>query len=931
MMRYVVCFIYLFYVQMAVGRAAEVMSAYQPAHQGQLSNGVRYTLIPLAGQGNRIDVRMIVQAGALHQTEQQSGVAHMVEHMVFYRSEHYPQGLAKYLQSEGWERGKNYNAMTNAERTLFMLSPPKGKLELARSLNTLAEIAQNSRFNAEDLKQERLVILEEWRGKLGVAERMNDQRMKALRLGSLYPQRSVTGNENTIQTMPLNELKQFYDTWYQPQHIQLLIMGDIDVNAVKQQIEQQFGQLKQTSTPKPISADVALQNQLRVVRLKDSESGSSQISFVYRFNDVLAKQADTEAGLKQRLMHQIALEALTIQLKHQQQVLPDFAHRIVVRKSEIGAHQFALAFFADVTPGQQEQALPILLAEIVKLQQNQISDEIIQQVKKDIQLTATKMAQTKEQREFSDWVRKIVPSWQQNQLYRGSAFIGQQVLTVLPQISTSDIHQTIHDWLTQTDQLVQYSMPGHEEIDFPQPQAIQNTLKRLTEQRLKLASPRIDAVAKLNVPSGQGKILAQVQRAHGITEFELSNGDRLIWLTTPLAKNQMYFTSKSSAGFNRTDLNSWQAQIASQWIAQSGPHQWQNTQYVQWKKQHKVTMSIDHQPNFMQFSAQASATQFKDLLQLYAALQQPYSFDQAQLQPTLAEMIRIKVMEQQSVSGLRRSDIQQLRFGTRLREPTSEQLQTLNAQQLDKVWDHIRKTPTIYYVLSAESPLAFEHDIERYLAAPTRDISRKQLNFNSIIQQTGRLEKMADINLEPRAEIRAWSIHPVTWSPQQALNVSIAKTLAEKKLRYQLRDQMQGIYRMTFNSELDDQKNAVYTDVSFTASPERAIALWQETQNVLLSFANQLTADDVAQEVQKRVAAAQLKNKDILTLQKRLMLSYQHYNDARYLQQASEIYKKIALSDIQQAAQYLYDPNYTALYITFPQKSAVTPLPKAND
>lgn len=898
--------------------AEEQLSTFQPAYTGQLKNGLTYTLVPLSGQGRRIDIRMIVKSGALDQTEYQSGVAHMVEHMVFYRSQNYQNGLAKYLQSQGWERGKHYNAMTNAERTIYMFSPPQGKKELSLSLNALAEIAHASQFNEDDLKQERQVILEEWRGKLGVAERMNQQRMKALRFGSLYPLRSVTGDLTSIQNMPFIELKNYYQTWYQPNNIQLLIVGDIQPKEVIPFIEKQFSDLTPKVLPQKASYDVELKEQLRVVRLKDSESGSSQISYVYRFNDVLAKVYQKD-GLKQRLLHQITLEALTQQLKYQQKQLDPSVSTIVVRKSEIGAHQFALGFFADVTPGEQNLALPVLLKEIAKLKYNNIPVQMIEKIKHNIALTAKNMANTPEKRDFSDWIRKLVPLWQQGENYVGSQSIGQQVLHILPEIKADDVNELLHHWLNQTDQLVQYSIPREDDIDFPNALSIKNMSAQWPKDELKLEKESLVNVPKLRFEPNKGTVVSKknVPDSH-VTEWVLGNGDRLVWLNHPLAQDQIYFTAVSSAGFSRIDLNSWQAQIASQLVGQTGQSNWTNQMYTDWKKNHKVNSGFDHQSHIIKYTAQSSWSGFKSLVQMYAQTQQPYLFTSDQIKQSAAALVRIKSMEQDSVSGIRRLDIQKLRFNESSLEPTIDHLKQLTVSQLVHQWNLIRKTPTTYYIVSAQEPDKFESEISTYLATPKRALNLNDKVIQQPQQQTGYLEKTAYINIEPRAEIRAWSITNRVWSPEKAIHIYIAKTLAEKKLRYQLRDQMQGIYRMTFNSELDDIKNVVQTDISFTASPDRALALWKETQNVLSNFHIQISENEVIEQVQRMRETEKLKQQDIFTLQKRLILSDIHYNDPRYLDQVNYIYNNIKLSDIQSAAQSLYNPNRTALYMTFP-------------
>ena len=72
--------------------------------QGSLANGLKYTLVPLTGQQQRIDIRLLVGAGSLNENDDQLGVAHMLEHMVFHRSTGFPNGVAQTLHQQGWAR-----------------------------------------------------------------------------------------------------------------------------------------------------------------------------------------------------------------------------------------------------------------------------------------------------------------------------------------------------------------------------------------------------------------------------------------------------------------------------------------------------------------------------------------------------------------------------------------------------------------------------------------------------------------------------------------------------------------------------------------------------------------------------------------------------------------------------------------------------------
>lgn len=885
--------------------------------QGSLANGLKYTLVPLTGQQQRIDIRLLVGVGSLNENDDQLGVAHMLEHMVFHRSEGFPNGVAQTLHQQGWARGKNYNAVTNHERTMYMLSPPKGSHQTEQSLNVLSQMVGHTNFTVQDLEKERPIILEEWRGKLGVAERMNQQRMQALRADSRYPTRPVIGTEDSIRNTAVTKIKQFHDTWYQPQNMQLMLIGDVDPKRVIPQIEQYFGSIPSKALPLSENYDPQLMKQLRIVQLYDSESGSSQISYVYRLDDSLSKQ-DSKEGMRQRLVDQIATTVLTQQVKRQAEQLPSQTASMVMRKADIGQHTTAVGFFVEVLPDQHDAALPILLEEISRLQRYPLAVEDIEQAKAEITATAERMLKKTEQREFEEWVQKLTLSLQQKRDYSGSWIVAQNALKIIPTIRSEEINQRIQTWLTAPDQVLQYSVPGNAEFKLPSEIEVRELESEIAQQSLQPLQKNIQAVLPhLPTIKKQGKIKAvQAIDKNQVEEWTLSNGDRVIWLKTPLAKDKIYFTAQSSAGFMAEGINPWQAQIASQIIAQTGPQGWEASDLTAWKKQHGISLNISQNADELMITGQSSEKEFAQFLHLYNAIQQSPKLESQALKNTLATLMRRKAHTASSVSGLRENETKQLRFDPQQdTQPTLDELQHVKSSDLEKQWEQSVQAPVTYYVLANIPAKKMKADIAKSLAGLLR---QQPFKINSVQAKTGNRQKISAINIEPRAEIRAWSFNPVTWSPEEAVKVSIARNLAEKYLKNTLRDQEQGIYRMRVDSTLNDKNERIETEISYTASPDRVNELWQKTQHTLQQLPQLIQEEDVVQQRQNFERNEKARTLDIQTLQKRLLLSYQHYGDARYLSSMQNLSTVITTAEIREMAAKLINTDNQVLYITLP-------------
>ena len=146
--------------------------------------------------------------------------------------------------------------------------------------------------------------------------------------------------------------------------------------------------------------------------------------------------------------------------------------------------------------------------------------------------------------------------------------------------------------------------------------------------------------------------------------------------------------------------------------------------------------------------------------------------------------------------------------------------------------------------------------------------------------------------------------------------MSIARNLMNQHLKTVLRDDARGIYNMRFNSELNDQSSRVETEIRFTTSPERARELARLATSAMKTLT--ITDDAVqAQRVQFR-RSEEGREQDLLTLQRRLILSYAHFNSPAYLSGLNTLAEAITPDAVRKAAQLLSDTPNEAVYIALP-------------
>src|SRR5215213_901578 len=115
---------------------------------GTLPNGLRYAVRRNAVPERQVSVRLRIDAGSLHESDEERGWAHFIEHMVFRGTSHFGDGEAR----ETWQRlgasfGSDTNASTEPTQTVFMLDLPHAdRASLDTSLRLLADMADSAAF-----------------------------------------------------------------------------------------------------------------------------------------------------------------------------------------------------------------------------------------------------------------------------------------------------------------------------------------------------------------------------------------------------------------------------------------------------------------------------------------------------------------------------------------------------------------------------------------------------------------------------------------------------------------------------------------------------------------------------------------------------------------------------------------------------------------
>ena len=200
-----------------------------------LPNGLRFLLFPDASKPTGT-VNMTYLVGSRHEGYGETGMAHLLEHLVFKGSPKH-----KNIPQELTERGTRPNGSTWYDRTNYFETFPASSANLAWALDLESDRMVNSFIAKKDLESEMTVVRNEF--ELGENSPQNVLEERVLSTAYLWHNYGNTtiGARADIENVPIERLQAFYRKYYQPDNALLVVAGKFDEAEAIRLVEQKFG------------------------------------------------------------------------------------------------------------------------------------------------------------------------------------------------------------------------------------------------------------------------------------------------------------------------------------------------------------------------------------------------------------------------------------------------------------------------------------------------------------------------------------------------------------------------------------------------------------------------------------------------------------------------------------------------------------------
>ncbi|HEY7292450.1 MAG TPA: insulinase family protein [Vicinamibacterales bacterium] len=539
---------------------------------GGLQNGLRFYIRPNPRPAHQIELRLVVKAGSVLEDDDQRGLAHFVEHMQFQGSRHFPgQSIDSFLASIGLSIGSDANAVTSFDDTQYSLRVPTDRPDtLDKAMTVLEDWAGGALFEQAAIERQRGIVLSEWRLNLGADERTADKMRHVQLEGSRYADRSPIGDPAVIQAATREQLVRFYHDWYRPNLMAVIVVGEVDKNAVAAMIRQHFSSIDNPvpERPRPVY-DVPEHAGTRYAVLTDKENTNTVVSL----SDLRpARNQGTVGGYRDIMKDQLFSQMLGDRLDEiAQGERPPFLRAAAGRglfpapKTRDEASLQALVPNDGVTRG-----IDALVTELKRVTSFGFTATELDRAKQANMAASERAAEESPDRESSSRAdeytrnflqREALPTiWQELAFHR----------RFMPEVTLNDMNALAADWFPATNRLVVALTP---EVAGRVPPTDSQLAAAVNAASARPVTAYVDAGAGralMDHPPAKGTIVKTTMKGT-VTEWTLSNGATVALLPTTLKADQILFRATAPGGMSlASDADFYSARVADDVIPAGG-------------------------------------------------------------------------------------------------------------------------------------------------------------------------------------------------------------------------------------------------------------------------------------------------------------------------------------------------------------------------
>ena len=798
---------------------------------GTLSNGLKYYIKNNGKPENKVELRLVINAGSILEDEDQLGLAHFMEHMNFNGTKNFKKNeLVDYLQSIGVKFGAHLNAYTSFDETVYILPIPSEDPEkLEKGFQILEDWAHNALLTEEQIDNERGVVLEELRLGKGANERMMQRYLPKLMYGSQYAKRLPIGTKESIETFSYESLRRFYKDWYRPDLMSVMAVGDVDVATLEEKIKTHFGRIEPAKNPRKREVFYVPNHDETFIAIEsDKEASFSQVQVMFKDSDN-AKAEETVEDYRKSIVKSVFSQMINNRLSElRNSENPPFVFGSSFYGGTWARTKNAYQSFAMNSEKDHLKALKALLEENERVKRYGFQQGEFERAKKSMLARMEKSFKDKDKMESNRIIGEYVRNYLEGEVMPGITWEYNTYKKELQNITLDEVNGLIKNYLRDDNRVVVITGPEKEGLTKVTEAEVKTLLNGLKDADIKPYEDEAVASSLITKLPPKGSITNTVKDEKlGTTTLTLSNGATVTYKKTDFKNDEVMFEAFSFGGTSLySDADYKATNFANGGLSEAGVNGFDKTQMGKMMSGKIVSVRPSIGTYSENFRGSSTPKDLEELFQLthlyFTALNKDdkaYNSFISKQKAFLGNMLS----NPQTYFSI---EMGRFMYGDNPRYmgfPTPEALDTANYDlAYTKYKERFADAGDFkFYFVGNVDEVKLKAYAEKYLASLPSKNSKENYKVSDFRPLTGQHTKMVEKGKDPKSAVRITYHGPTTYDAKEAHALTSLGEILSIKLIEKLREEEGGVYGAGARGSISKMPYGWFNfNISFPCGPE---------------------------------------------------------------------------------------------------------------
>ena len=526
---------------------------------GHLENGLTYYIRHNAFPEHVASFYIAQKVGSINENDDQRGLAHLLEHLAFNGTEHFKgNSLQDYLQSIGVEYGRNLNAYTSIDKTVYYFTdvPTTRTSAVDSCMLILKDWSNGISLTKEAINDERDVVHNEYRMRMVGQQLMLERNLPKLYQGEKYGYRMPIGLMSVVDGCDPETLRAYYRKWYRPDNQAIIIVGDIDVDHVEAQIKKLFSGIKvPKNAAKVVPVPVADNDTAIYVIDKNKEQKFDMINIMMK-TDAYPDSLKGDMGyLIEGYLRNVVGSMIDARLAEQTREAdcPFLQGSAGIGSYLISGTKDAFSISGVAKPGKVKEAYAAFLREAKRVRDFGFTATEYARAKENFMSGMETMYENRNKMKNEQFTTQYVDHFTDNEPIPSLEDEYKIYQMVVPNLPVDIINNAMKNLISETDTnfVSMVLMKEAEGVSYPTEQELAAIVKQVRGEKLEAYVDNVKQEPLMASAPKAGSIKKVVEnKVLGFKKLTLSNGAKVVLKKTDYKDNEIRVAGSANVGYS---------------------------------------------------------------------------------------------------------------------------------------------------------------------------------------------------------------------------------------------------------------------------------------------------------------------------------------------------------------------------------------------